>query len=159
MAGAPGADQSLSRKIGSTQDVAAGLMFLLVGAGGLWIARDYPLGTAVRIGTGVFPRILCWGLVGLGVIILIQGFVGAGERLTRWSVRPLIFVSLAVLAFALLLEPLGLVVATLALLLLGAAGSPETRWREVTIFAVVMAAVGVILFVEGLGLPLKVLPF
>ena len=40
---------------------------------GLWLSRDYPIGTALRMGTGYVPRLLCWLLLGLGVIVLVQG--------------------------------------------------------------------------------------
>ena len=53
------------------QDVLCGLLFALIGAAGLWIGRDYPMGTSMRLGTGVFPRILYWGLIGIGGIVLL----------------------------------------------------------------------------------------
>ena len=45
-------------RIKSSQDLATGLLFVLVGAGGLWFGWDYPMGTAQRPGTGVLPYIL-----------------------------------------------------------------------------------------------------
>ena len=47
-------------------DVLAGLMFIAIAALGLWVSRDYPVGTALRMGTGYVPRLLCWILLGLG---------------------------------------------------------------------------------------------
>ena len=61
------------------KNVLAGLMFVAVGALGLWISRDYPIGTALRMGTGYVPRLLCWVLLGLGVVIFLQGLYA--ERL------------------------------------------------------------------------------
>ena len=55
------------------KDVLAGLLFIAVAVLGLWISRDYPIGTALRMGTGYVPRLLCWLLFGLGVIVLVQG--------------------------------------------------------------------------------------
>src|SRR5215831_16189751 len=55
------------------KDVLAGLMFVGVAAFGLWLSRDYPIGTALRMGTGYVPRLLCWILLGLGVVVLVQG--------------------------------------------------------------------------------------
>ncbi len=67
---APGAAvvQVLARK-----DVLAGLLFVGVALLGLWLSRDYPIGTALRMGTGYVPRLLCWILLGLGAVILVQG--------------------------------------------------------------------------------------
>src|SRR4030081_729366 len=55
------------------RDVLAGLMFIGVAALGLWLSRNYPIGTALRMGTGYVPRLLCWILMGLGAIVLVQG--------------------------------------------------------------------------------------
>ena len=40
---------------------------------GLWLSRDYPIGTALRMGTGYVPRLLCWVLLALGACVLVQG--------------------------------------------------------------------------------------
>ena len=56
------------------KDVLAGLLFVAVAVVGLYVSRDYPIGTAVRMGTGYVPRLLCWLLLGLGAWILVQGF-------------------------------------------------------------------------------------
>src|SRR6266516_3144541 len=53
------------------KDVLAGLLFIVVAVLGLWISRDYPIGTALRMGTGYVPRLLCWLLFGLGPIATI----------------------------------------------------------------------------------------
>ncbi len=45
-------------------DVLSGLLFIAVAAFGLWVSRDYPVGTALRMGTGYVPRLLCWMLHG-----------------------------------------------------------------------------------------------
>ena len=47
--------QLLARK-----DVLSGLLFVGVAALGLWLSRNYPIGTALRMGTGYVPRLLCW---------------------------------------------------------------------------------------------------
>ncbi|MGA7486354.1 MAG: tripartite tricarboxylate transporter TctB family protein [Xanthobacteraceae bacterium] len=60
--------QVLARK-----DVLAGLLFVGVALLGLWLSRGYPIGTALRMGTGYVPRLLCWMLLGLGAVILVQG--------------------------------------------------------------------------------------
>ena len=147
-----------SSRVKNPQDLAAGVFFAVIAVGGLWIAQDYAVGTPQRMGTGAFPRILCWTLLLISGVIIIQSFVTAGERLTGWAMRPFIWVLVAILAFAFLLESAGLVVATVALLLIAAAGSPETRWPEVVAFTIFMVLLGISVFVWGLGLPLKVWP-
>jgi hypothetical protein len=58
-------------------DVLAGLLFVGLALLGLWLSRDYPIGTALRMGTGYVPRLLCWILFGLGAVILVQGLRAA----------------------------------------------------------------------------------
>jgi hypothetical protein len=55
------------------KNVLAGLLFCAVALIGLFLSRDYPIGTAVRMGTGYVPRLLCWILLGLGILVLAQG--------------------------------------------------------------------------------------
>jgi hypothetical protein len=39
-----------------------------------------------------------------------------------------------------------------------ALGTPETRWREYALFAVIMLAIGASVFVYALGMPIPMLP-
>ena len=61
-------------------DVLSGLMFIAIAAFGLWASRNYPVGTALRMGTGYVPRLLCWLLLGLGVDRPGAGPARAGAR-------------------------------------------------------------------------------
>src|ERR1700741_3237015 len=80
------------------RDVLAGLLFMGVALFGLWLSRDYPIGTALRMGTGYVPRLLCWILPGLGAIVVIQGLreaqgalVTSSGEASAW--RPVVFVT------------------------------------------------------------------
>ncbi len=145
-------------RIKSGQDFATGLLFAAVGVAALWIGADYPMGTAQRPGTGVLPRILGWCLIGTGGLLLIKAVLADGPRLTRWAWRPVIMITLAVIAFALLVDRLGLVIAMLLSMTLTALGTPETRWREYTLFALIMVGIGVGMFIYGLRMPIPILP-
>ena len=57
-----------------------------------------------------------------------------------------------------LIDRLGLVATMLVSMTLAALGTPQTRWREYTLFAAFMVAVGVSLFIYGLRMPIPVLP-
>lgn len=143
----------------SNNDVAAGLLFVCFGAIGLYLGRDYPVGTALRMGAGYVPRGLCWLMVILGSGIALKGVISGGEPLARWAWRPLAIVAVSVLLFAFLIESQGLVLATLALVLVSAYAGEDFRWKEMSIVAVVLAAGSVLLFAKGLGLPLKIHPW
>jgi putative tricarboxylic transport membrane protein len=67
-----------------------------------------------------------------------------------------VLVSLAV--FALLLPRAGLALATLGTMACATFATSEFKWGESLIFAVVITAFTVLLFVHGLGLPLAVWP-
>ena len=143
-------------KIG--QDFATGLLFIAVGLAAFWIGADYPMGTAQRPGTGVLPRILAWCLIGTGALLWLKALLVEGPNLTRWAWRPVIMISLATVAFALLVDRLGLVVAMLVSMTLAALGTPQTRWLEYALFTLVMVAIGVGMFVYGLRMPIPIWP-
>lgn len=141
-----------------SQDFATGLLFLGVGVAALWISADYPMGTPQRPGTGVLPVILAWCLIGTGALLWLKAVVTDSPRLTSWAWRPAIMITLATIAFALLIDTAGLAVTMVASMTLVALGTPETRWREYLPFAVIMLAIGVIVFIYGLGMPIPILP-
>jgi uncharacterized membrane protein YidH (DUF202 family) len=143
------------------RDVLAGLLFIAVAVFGLWASRHYPVGTALRMSTGYVPRLLCWLLLGLGVIVLVQGLRAADEgspfaELRYW--RAIVFVPLSLLAFALAMERLGVVIATLLLVAVGSVAGRDWRPLEVALAAVVLAVLTLAIFVRGLGLPIAVWP-
>ncbi|MGE5512019.1 MAG: tripartite tricarboxylate transporter TctB family protein [Bacteroidota bacterium] len=146
-------------QIRNAQDFATGLLFIVVGVGALWIGADYAMGTAQRPGTGVLPRILAWCLVGCGGLLWIKALLSDGPRLGAWAWRPLAMITLAILAFSFLVDRFGLVVAMLASMTLAALGTPQTRWGEYIVFAGIMVALGVGMFIWGLGMPVRTLPW
>ena len=141
-----------------SQDFASGLLFVVVGAAALWISADYPMGTPQRPGTGVLPVILAWCLIGTGAVLWLKAALTDSPRLTSWAWRPAIMITLAIVAFALAVDRLGLVVTMIVSMTLAALGTPETRWREYLPFAVIMVAIGVSVFIYGLGMPIPILP-
>ena len=145
-------------RIRSGRDFATGLLFAGVGLGALWIGADYPMGTAQRPGTAVLPRILAWCLIGTGGLLGLKAILADGPGLTRWAWRPVIMIALAAVAFALLVDRIGLVVAMLVSMTLAALGTPETRWGEYALFALLMIAIGIGVFIQGLGMPIPILP-
>jgi putative tricarboxylic transport membrane protein len=145
-------------RIRSEQDFATGLMFIGIGVAALWIGADYAMGTAQRPGTGVLPRILAWCLIGTGVLLWIRAMLTEGPRLGSWAWRPALMITVATCAFALLIDRAGLIVTMLVSMTLAALGTPETRWREYLLFALIMLAMGVGVFIKGLGMPIALWP-
>ena len=145
-------------QIRNGQDFATGLFFIVVGLGAYWIAADYPMGTPMRPDTGVLPKALAWLLVGTGTILAAKSLAVDGPSLTGWAWRPAIMITLAAVAFAVLVDRLGLVLTMLVSMTLAALGTPETRWREYALFAIFMVVLGVVVFIHGLGMPIPALP-
>jgi putative tricarboxylic transport membrane protein len=141
-----------------SQDSASGLLFVAFGAAANWIGADYPMGTPQRPGTGVLPLILAWCLMGTGALLWVKAAVTDSPRLTSWAWRPAIMIALATVAFALMIDRLGLVVTMIVSMTLAALGTPETRWREYILFALFMIALGVVVFIQLLGMPIPILP-
>jgi putative tricarboxylic transport membrane protein len=140
------------------RDVFAGLIFVAFGAAAIWFARDYPLGTSTRMGPGYFPVALGAVLLLLGIIVCIRGVLTPGSLVEAISLRAVVLVLAAIGAFAATLESAGIVVATILLIGISAAASPESRPREVIVLTAVMLGLAVGLFYYGLGLPFRLLP-
>lgn len=147
------------RGLRSGQDLLCGAMFAAIGAGALWIGRNYPMGTPARMGSGVFPWLLSWGLIGVGGIIFAKGVLTDGPRLTAWAWRPVLLITLAAICFALLIEPAGLVVTMLVLMTLGALAGQGHSVRQLAIFFPFMILLAIGIFIWGLGMPIKVFPW
>jgi putative tricarboxylic transport membrane protein len=145
------------------KDVLSGLLFTLIALSGLWLSRDYPIGTALRMGTGYVPRLLCWVLLGLGLIVLVQGLreaqtarVLSSHDTSGW--RPVIFVTASLVIFGLSLERLGLVVSILLLIAIGSVAARDLRPLETLAAALVLIALSWAIFIVGLGLTIPVWP-
>lgn len=144
--------------IRNPRDFFAGLIFLSFGALAAYLARGYPLGSAVRMGPGYFPFILGVLLALLGVAICARSLVSRGQGIEGADPRALILVLAAVGAFAATIEAAGIIVAASLLLVIGAAASRESKAAEVIALTLVLLALIVAVFVYGLGLPFKLWP-
>ena len=139
------------------KDAWAGLLLIAVGAGAILVARDYPFGTAVRMGPGYFPVMLGALLILFGLAILAAG-LRRGERIAgSWSLRALFVLPLSLILFGLLMQHAGFVPAMLVLIFGAAAAGSEFRFMEVLLFALALTALAVAVFVWGLGLPYPLL--
>lgn len=140
------------------KDFASGLMFIGFGIFDLVVASNYPLGTAARMGPGYFPRILGILLIVFGAVLTLRALKLKGEPITFGKLVPPAIVLAAVVLFGIVVPYLGLVIATIMLILVSSFASPEFRWREALISGVVLAILAVGGFVWGLGLQFPVWP-
>jgi hypothetical protein len=144
--------------IRAPKDFWTGIMFLAFAAVALLAAHGYVLGTAGRMGPGYFPMLLGGVLGLLGIILVVRSFAIDGEPVTRLHLLPLVVIAIAVCLFGLLIERLGLVISLVAVTIVSALASRESRPVEYTALALVLAAFSVGVFVYALRLPLPVWP-
>jgi hypothetical protein len=146
--------------IRNQQDFFAGLMFILFGVIALVVGKDYGVGNATRMGPGYFPRMVAALLTAVGILIALRALAFQGPKVGSLAVRPLALVSVSVVAFALLLQPGGLVVAVTALVLIACAGAWKLfSLRDVAILLVVLLVMAVGVFYYGIKLPLNLWPW
>ena len=143
-------------RVKNPQDFWAGLLFLVVGCLALWFGRNYAFGTATRMGPGYLPTVLSWALLLIGVLLSLRAFVLDGQSIERSLVRPQVFILLAIIAFGLLIERVGLAPTIIVVTIIAALASAEMRWREAIAVAVGLAVLCVGLFIYLLGQPLTI---
>ncbi len=141
----------------------SGIAIALLGAGAITIANtEHTLGTAARMGAGYMPTILGALLVFLGGLIAVRAWLSSPRRRAPDEVgftlrAPLLMLG-AVILFALLVDQWGIIVASLLTVITAAIGSREAKLKETLALATVLAFSVPLLFVQVLGLPLKVWP-
>jgi putative tricarboxylic transport membrane protein len=145
-------------RVRNPQDLVAGLFFLTIAGGALWVAWDYPTGTAVRMSSGYFPRLLCLLLALIGLFVALRSLAVDGPALTAVRLRPVLLVSAAVAVFAYSIQTLGLVLATVLITMIGGFASPQVRVLEMVAVATLLAVMATTIFIWGIGLPIPIWP-
>jgi hypothetical protein len=141
-------------KIANNADFWAGVMFIVFGVAAVYMSREYPMGSAMRMGPGYFPTYLGYIMMLFGLYIGGMGLLKGSEEIGPWAFKPIIVLSLGVLAFGFLIELVGFVPSLVALIVITSlSGQEKVRWLEVLIFTIVLVAGAVAIFIYGIGLP------
>ena len=143
----------MSSLIKHPKDFYAGLMYASVGGAAAWIARDYTMGSAVRMGPAYFPTLLAILLIMVGVASLIRSFFQRGEGIKAFAWKELILVLGSIVLFGLLVRVAGLAIALILLVVISAWASPLFKLKTAILLALVTTAASILVFVKGLGLP------
>lgn len=138
------------------KDFWTGIIFLCIGLAAIVIGRDYPMGTAGRMGPAYFPTVLGGLLAFIGLIGVIRSFLRPGEPVGKFYIKEIVLILLAVILFGFLMRGAGLVPAALVLVLMSAYASPKFSWGPSLLLAIGLAVFAVIVFVKLLGLPMPV---
>ncbi len=142
----------------NAKDFWTGLIYICFGASAIIIARDYSMGTALRMGPAFFPTILGGLLVFIGAISVIRSFVVTGTPIgavshskgSAWS-------SAVGRRLWLPCARRGTGVALPLLVIISAYASTRFRWRTTLIMAAGLTIFCVLVFVKGLGIPLPII--
>jgi hypothetical protein len=148
----------LGRK-GNHPDLLAGLIFIVIGALGLWAGRDLRMGTAATMGPGYLPLIVSGLILLIGLGVTIMGLLRSNEPLGVVRLRPLLIILVAVGGFAYAAGSLGFVIAAAWLIGVGSLADPESRVREIAASIVVLTIFGILVFIVGLGVQMQLGPF
>jgi len=141
------------------KDFWAGVLYTAFGVTAIVIAFSYPAGTAGRMGPGYFPRALGGLLIAIGLFLSLRSLRLQGTPLAFPTFKPLLVVIASVVVFGVAAPMLGLVVATVLLVVVSSTASDEFRWKEAVISSVLLAAFTVLAFSKGLQLQLPVWPW
>ena len=77
-----------------------GGLFIAFGLLAIIVARDYPMGSAMRMGPGYFPTYIGIALVAFGAWIAVDGFRKEGERIGSFPWRAIVLLSVGFSTFA-----------------------------------------------------------
>ena len=160
-------------RIRAKKDLYAGLMFIAFGLIFALGALNYPMGSALRMGPAYFPSVLGWMLVVLGLIIASWGLMHDGEEPKKTGWRGLLWILGSVVVFGWVVNGFtlhwagidaavpqgGLVLASIAIVVLSAYGGWEFKWKEAIPLSLFLAAATVAIFYWGLGLPFRLWPW
>ena len=135
------------------KDFLGGVFMISIGALALYMALDYPFGSALRMGPGFFPRVLACIFMAFGVFVLIRGLRRGETVQGRWGWKPLFFIIAALLVFGWTMEHLGFIPALIIMFTLATFGGHEFNWKEVVVLTIVMSTFATVVFVYLLGLP------
>lgn len=141
-----------SLQFGRRADLIFSYALLILGAVVTLAGGHYGLGSLNNIGPGAFP-------VGLGVLLMVLALLSlreaSGLRETH-RIAPVLFVPLGIVAWGLLIDTAGLLVATIALIALYFFGEPRLKPFGGAVLALSLTAAGYVVFVLGLKLSLHV---
>lgn len=131
------------------------------------IAAGYPQGTLLRPGSGLVPLVLGCLIVVTGAAVMLEVRMRGSapesaepdqDEESLPALRQFIVlcaVGSGMIAFALLLERVGVIPATLVLVLLSGLGEARIRWMSLIIVAICLALASVAVFIWGFNLPLS----
>lgn len=139
------------------KDFWTGVIYVAFGLTAVIIARDYGMGTALKMGPGHFPIVLGSLLILIGIISLARSFIKPGTPIGGFAVKGLLLVVVSTLVFGFIVRGAGLAVALPVFVIMSAYASVHFRWGPTLAVAAGLTAFCILVFLKGLGVPLPIL--
>ncbi|MHA6691599.1 tripartite tricarboxylate transporter TctB family protein [Devosia sp. A449] len=141
------------------RDLAAGLVFLMIGVGAIVVGQEYNFGSVRQMGAGFFPVVLGYLLSAIGLGCCFTALRTKGQPITGVELRPVILLSLSVIVFGASIRSLGLVPAVSLSVILASLASEEFHIVRALVLAAGLSVFCVLTFIYGLGMSLTPFTF
>lgn len=128
------------------KDLLTGILFAVIGAGVMVIAHGYKFGTPRQMGPGFFPIVLAAILLCLAAILIVRSLLGDREMMSRFALRPALYVLGSAVLFSLLLRPAGLMVAIVVMVTLVSQAKGTLTLGKSFVLGLLLAAGSALLF-------------
>ncbi|PJE32273.1 Tripartite tricarboxylate transporter TctB family protein [Pseudooceanicola marinus] len=136
-------------RIGRLPELIFGLFLFGIGCVSTIYGWSYGLGRLNDIGPGAFPMGLGIGLMILAALAMREA--GTQDPVSR-RLAPAFFYLPGVIIWALLIEGAGLLVATMALILMCSVAEEHLNLKRAVLLSLILTAVGYLVFILGFGL-------
>lgn len=139
------------------RDVIAGVSLVVFALFFLIPGLSYGIGTFSRMDTGSYPVALSVILIGIGIVIAIGGVTRGKEQTVGFDLakaRSIFFITASIAAFAMLIERLGLIPATVAVVVLSSLAEEKFRPVITAMLSAIVAFLIWLIFKVGLSLPI-----
>ena len=143
--------------IRNPKDFWTGIIYIFFGTAAIIIARDYGMGTALKMGPAYFPTVLSVLLIVIGIISLVRSFIKPGTPIGRYAFKGLLLVTASTVLFGMIVRGAGLVIALPLLVIVSSYASKQFSWKHTIAMAAGLTVFCILIFLKGLGVPLPIL--
>ena len=134
------------------KDIFSGLVFAAIGVFAFASAQSYEIGSLTHMGPGFLPAAAGLLLVGTGIALVVKALrLATPEPIDHHDMLPLVLILAGVIAFAMVIEPFGLIPAIFVLVVLSCGHRLRQHPVEVLAIFVALSLFCSLLFVQFLG--------
>ncbi len=139
-------------------DIASGAIFMVIAGCFAFPTFSYGLGTALRLGAGVYPLVISIVLGVVGGSLVVTGLLRKRvDPIKPFDIRAMFFILIAMIFGALTLRTLGIVVAIPGTILIASFASPRAALKPIIWTSVLLTVFTWLVFVKALQVRLPLL--